>query len=186
MSIFELNDIFLDTEIEDLKQIIDVAKKTNTEDSSSLGRMFILKLDIPEDIKEKITKICSNLLGIDLNFTHAAYAEYSNLYGHPNLPPHFDADENILVVDYQLEANTSWDLGINLKSYPLKDNSALIFNANEHMHWRPHKTFKDNEYVKMIFFRCYDPKNYVDNSHLNYLQESDIFKEARKFRDSIQ
>jgi hypothetical protein len=183
MSISYIENLFSDTELANIKQIIDECK--TSKDDTLLGRNLILEINFPEKIKEKITKICSDILDTEVFFTHGAYAEYSNVYGSPNLPPHFDGDTNILVVDYQLDANTSWDLGIDLKPYPLKDNSALIFNANEHIHWRPHKKFKDGEYVKMLFFRVCDLKNPVDNSHLNYMQDHKIFEEARKLRDSL-
>jgi len=185
MSIYQINDLFSETELDTLNKIIENSKETKTKDDEILGRTLLIELDIPNDIKEKIAKKCSDLLSVDLTFTSAIYAEYSNLYGNPNLPPHFDGDSNNLVVDYQLKANTSWDLGIDLKCYPLQDNSALIFNANECIHWRPHKSFKDGEYVKMMFFRVYDEKNIPDNSHLNYSLNDDIFKEVRNFRDSL-
>jgi hypothetical protein len=186
MNIFKLNDIFSKEEIEKFNEIINSHKDIDINPDKALGRTLLLYFDLPQDTKEKITKICSDLLGIDLTFTHVGYAEYNNLYGNPNLPPHFDGDNNILVVDYQLESNTSWNLGVDLQSYDLQDNSALIFNANEHIHWRPHKIFKDGEYIKMLFFRFYDAKNKSDYSHKNYMPTDDIFKEVRELRDSIQ
>jgi hypothetical protein len=183
MSILKINNLFSNSELENIKQIIDSSREDVND--SILGRAFVLEINLPDNIKEKITKICSEFLNVNLCFTNASFAEYSNLYGNPNLPPHFDGDINALVVDYQLESNTSWDLGIDLKSYPLQDNSALIFDTNKYIHWRPHKNFEDGEYVKMLFFRVHDPKNIVDNSHLNYQQNDKIFEEVRKFRDSL-
>lgn len=184
MGILEVHNIFSDEEIKGFYQEIERYKDADFSYDEKLGRKFLLRLEISTDAKEKINNICNNFLGIDLKFTHVAYAEYSNLYGTPNLPPHFDADNNTLVVDYQLESNTSWDLGINLKQYELKDNSALIFNANENVHWRPHKIFKSNEYVKMLFFRFYDPENTIDYSNKDYWPSDDIFKDIRKIRDN--
>jgi hypothetical protein len=183
MSISYIENLFSETELANINQMIDDSKMNV--DDERLGRTLILELNFPENIRQKITKICGDILGTEVFFTHGAYAEYSNVYGNPNLPPHFDGDNNILFVDYQLESNTSWDLGIDVKSYPLQDNSALIFDTNKHVHWRPRKNFKDGEYVKMLFFRVCDLKNPVDNSHLNYSQDHHIFEEARKFRDSL-
>lgn len=185
MNIFHIDDLFSDEEVKSLNQSIDYCKQNNTKEDLVLGRSLVIDLKIMDNIKEKITKICSELKGIDLSFTHAAYAEYSNIHGNPNLPPHFDGDISAIAIHYQLESNTSWDLGVDLQSYKMKDNSGLIFDANEYIHWRPHKNFKDDEYVKMIFFRFYDPKNIPDNSHLRYLNDNEIFDEVKKVRDSL-
>jgi len=185
MNIFQIDNLFSDIELKIINDSINSLKKTDNENDSSLGRTFVLKLDVPDSIKEKINKVCSDFLGIDLVFTHVAYAEYNNLHGNPNLPPHYDNDGNVLVVDYQLKANTSWNLGVNLKSYPLQDNSALIFNANQHVHWRPHKIFKDDEYVKMLFFRVHDPKNNINHFYPDNNENNESIKEARRFRDSL-
>jgi hypothetical protein len=86
----------------------------------------------------------------------------------------------------QLEANTSWDLGLNTTTYTLEDNSALVFNANTEIHWRVKKDFKPGEYVRMMFVRFYNEENPSDYSHLNLTQTHDIFKDARELRDSLK
>jgi hypothetical protein len=183
MSISYIENLFSDIELININNIINNSKANK--DDTQLGRKLISELNFSENIRQKIAKICGDILGTEVSLANSTYAEYNNIYGNPNLPPHFDGDNNILVVDYQLESNTSWDLGVDVKSYPLQDNSALIFNTNKHIHWRPHKNFKDGEYIKMLFFRVHDPKNPVDNSHLNYSQNHKIFEEAIKFRDSL-
>ncbi len=111
---------------------------------------------------------------------------YSSEYGEPNLPPHFDGDSTDLIINYQLDSNTSWDIALDTEVYPMEDNSALIFNPNESIHWRPHKTFKEGEYVRMVFFRFYNPAGRSDYSHLNFMQDDAIFKEPNKLREKLR
>lgn len=187
MTIHKVNDLFLKEDLDDINSSIEsyMQKENNIKLDSILGRILFFQFKVSENIENKITKFCSDLLGVELKCAHAVYTEYNNLYGKPNLPPHFDGDTNILVVDYQLKSNTSWDLGIDEQSYPLQDNSALIFNANEHVHWRPHKTFQNGEYIKMLFFRFYNPKVESNYSHLILSQDHEFFKKAIDFRNSL-
>lgn len=178
-----IEDLFSAEELEILNKCIN--ESDLIKDDKSLGRLKIPLNTVPPEIKKKLEKIAGNILKKDMETSYILYVEYSNKFGQPNLPPHFDADHNDLVFDYQLESNTDWPLGLDRAIYPLKDNSVLIFNANKNVHWRPHKGFKDGEYVKMIFFRFYDIHNRPDYSHLDYNQSDPIFKEAREYRESL-
>ncbi len=111
--------------------------------------------------------------------------EYSLEYGKPDLPPHFDGDDTDLIVNYQFESNTDWPLGIDAELIELEDNSALLFNPNSNVHWRPLKTFEKDEYVKMIFFRFRNPTAPSDYSHLRFYSENPIFDEAQRARKTL-
>jgi hypothetical protein len=119
-----------------------------------------------------------------LEINSLTYVEYNSLCGNPNLPPHLDSDVNDLILNIQIESNTDWALGLDLKTYTIEDNSALMFNPNKQIHWRAHKEFKDGEYVRMLFVRFFNPKSPSDYSHLDVLQDHEMFKEAIEFRDS--
>lgn len=145
------------------------------------GTLFI---EIPTSIREKLTKIANDNLDFKNDLSQITYVEYNSLYGIPDLPPHFDGDNNDLIINCQLFSNTSWPIGIGTKTYDLEDNSALVFNGNTNIHWRPHKNFKPGEYVKMIFVRFCNSKNLSDYSDRIYSQDHDVFKEIRSIRDS--
>lgn len=183
MNIEYIEDLFSAEELEILNNCIKESEVVS--DDNELGRLKITLNTVPPEIEKKLEKIASNILKKEMKTSHILYVEYSNKFGQPNLPPHFDADKNSLVFDYQLEANTNWDLGVGTKNYPLKDNSALLFNANENIHWRPIKEFKDGEYVRMIFFRLYDKNNRISYKHLDYKQGDPIFQEAIRFREGL-
>lgn len=165
----------------------------NITDSAShidLGRESLCNVstEISEEIVTKLTKLVNTLTDRTLTMRNyqLSVVTYSNRYGTPNLRPHFDRDNNELIIDYQLGSNTRWPLGVNTSVYDLEDNSALIFSPNTNVHWRPHKTFKDGEYVSMIFFRFFDEKSPVDYSHLPGHPDDPEFDEVRKYRDSLE
>jgi hypothetical protein len=198
MDITKINNFFSDLELKDINksiaETVDFNATYNEYDVNQFNAIVTTHkdlsrlqatIDIPNKIKNRLRKMCSDLLGFQVQIDGILYVRYSNLYGDPNLPPHFDGDTNNLVIDYQLYSNTSWDLGINLNTYSLENNSALLFNANEYIHWRPHKTFNDGEYVDMIFIRFFNLHNRPNYEHLRYSQSDDIFKEVNIFRDSL-
>jgi hypothetical protein len=199
MNITKINNFFSDIELKNINssinETIDFNATYNDYETSQhsldpnihkgLSRLQAT-INIPNEISDRLTKMSSDLLGFQVQLSSISYVRYSNLYGDPGLPPHFDGDTNDLVIDYQLDSNTSWDLGVDLKTYPLENNSALLFNANEHIHWRPHKSFNEGEYIDMIFFRFYNLNNKSNYKHLKYSQNDDIFKEARDFRNSLR
>lgn len=150
-----------------------------------LGRLQFGGLkNLPQTILDKVNDIAKNSSNEELLMAHATAVEYNSLYGEPNLPVHYDHDTNDLIINFQLLSNTKWDIGVAFNVYELEDNSAIVFNPNEHTHWRPYKTFKNGEYIKMIFFR-FHKKNKSDYSHLDYIINHEIFKEIEDFRRSL-
>ena len=185
MSITRLDNIFSFAEIE----LIHDAISLHTIDiDSNLGRGFIGNItnELAQEVKGKIYRIISDISNAPLAISHIAYAEYSSKHGKPNLPPHFDGDTNDLIINMQLESNTTWDIGLNLETYTLEDNSALIFNANTEIHWRTHKEFKEGEYVSMLFMRFYNLEKRSDYSYVPMNQIDPVFDEARALRDSLK
>lgn len=157
----------------------------STSVSKYLGRVqsSSLMTDIQTSICDKLAKIANDYLDFENYLSGITYVEYNNVYGTPNLPPHFDGDNNDLIINCQLFSNTSWPIGIGTQPYDLEDNSALLFNGNTNIHWRPHKKFKDGEYVKMIFIRFCKLNNLSDYSDRRYSQDHEVFKEVVAIRD---
>lgn len=123
--------------------------------SKYLGRLQMTQgfIPLPDKLYDKLDKLAADFFDLPYHLSNIVYVEYNAAYGTPKLPPHFDEDSNDLIINYQLSSNTSWEVGINLEKHALEDNSALFFNGNTNIHWRPVKEFKDGEYVKMMFFR---------------------------------
>lgn len=206
MRISKINNVFADEELSFIDSIINNKYIPRTETGeyiafdwefhagidSNLGR---LQFNLSDQFSNYNTSINQRLLSIaseafysdcklPWSLNNVLYAEYSGKYGTPNLPPHFDGETSDIIINYQFNSNTSWDLGIGTDIYKLENNSAIVFNANEHIHWRPHKTFTNDEYVKMIFFRfCTTPA--ADYSHKALSQDHEVFKDAIAFRNSL-
>jgi hypothetical protein len=159
-------------------------KNNGTGVCEELGRLQIsdIQRDVPESIKKQISDWAKSFTDASISLKHIMYVEYNCKYGEPNLPPHFDRDDGDLIINYQLDSNTSWEIGVGLKKYNLKDNSAIAFNGNTNIHWRTHKYFKDEEYVKMIFFRFHNPLNPSNYNHTPENQNDEAFQEVIKIR----
>ena len=149
--------------------------------TEALGHLIPILEDLVNSLDIHPTKLTINWPPI--------YVEYNSKYGDPTLPPHYDGDFNDIIIDYQLTSSEGiwWPLGVNLSTYPLEDNEALIFNPNLNIHWRPHKHFQPGEYVHMLFFRfCNaDPSKRSDYSYLPGNQQDPAFKEVATLRDSL-
>ena len=192
-----VEDIFDKSQIQSFNQIIDSFpipiidgeyvssdKNNGTGVCEELGRLQIsdIQRDVPEATKKHINDMVKSFTDDPISLKHVMYVEYNCKYGEPNLPAHFDRDDGDLIINYQLESNTSWEIGVGLKKYDLKDNSAIAFNGNTNIHWRTHKYFKDEEYLKMIFFRFHNPANPSNYNHAPENQDDEAFQEVIKIR----
>ncbi len=155
---------------------------------NNIGDLFPVKnLELADkSLTIRLTKLANYISGLDLTLSSITYVEYSSRYGTPSLPPHYDGDNNDLIVNYQFDSNTRWDIGVNFETYEIKNNSALVFNPNKTAHWRPNKIFNDGDFVKMIFFRFAKKENPTDYSDLQKLWPNDeVFKNICEFRNSL-
>jgi hypothetical protein len=182
MSISIINNIFSEEEINHINEKIE---KCDFKINNILGRTEIdLTGMLNKSIVDKFKNIINDISDTPLALSGIMSVEYSNMHGNPTLPPHFDGDSNDLIINMQLSSNTVWDIGLNLQTYRLEDNSAIVFNANKEIHWRTHKKFNDGEYVRMLFVRFYNPKNVSDYSHLRLSLDDPALKDFLYFRDS--
>lgn len=186
MDVIRINDLFSPEDIISIVEHFNDNPEDNENFSISeeLGRYQFPVRRLSENIQENLLAIANSISDFDCGFSGATYAEYNSKYGTPRLPPHFDGDWNDLIINYQLTSNTDWSIGVDLNVYEMKDNSALVFNPNKNVHWRPRKIFHEGEFVRMIFFRFYNSKNISDYSHLNQ-QEYKNFEDINQFRDSV-
>jgi hypothetical protein len=155
---------------------------------NNIGDLFPVKNSglADKSLTIRLTKLANSISGLDLTLSSITYVEYSSRYGTPSLPPHYDGDNNDLIINYQFDSNTRWDLGVNFETYEIKNNSALVFNPNKTAHWRPNKIFNDGDFVKMIFFRFAKKENPTDYSDLQKFWPNDeVFKNICEFRNSL-
>jgi hypothetical protein len=179
-NVYEVSNFLLPEELDTIDRMMK-DKKIEQEDGV-LGRILYV---VPLPMKEAIQQRVEALVGKKLDAIGGAFAEYSSKYGQPNLPPHFDGDNNSLIVDYQYKGNTSWGLGVGTTVFEMEDNKAIIFNPNEYPHWRPHKIFEEGEVLTMIFFRFPDRSGKTDYSHKRQGSGDKIFAHINKIRNNL-
>lgn len=122
------------------------------------GRRDTYEIAFSDKIIEKITNIANGLIdyGSDkVRLTSVQYTEYSgDMKGNPSLGIHFDGGQDCnLILDYQLESNISWGIGIDEDVYVISDNELLILNPVTQIHYRPIKKFNSGDLIRMIFFK---------------------------------
>jgi len=172
---FKINNVFSDEEL----SLLAISIKNSSKDHDpEYGRELGKSLSNIDFIHNKVCSIASTMFETELVVSSITSCTYSNEFGIPNLPPHFDNAKHGHIINFQLDSNTSWDIGLNLDTYPMEDNSALLFNANEVAHWRPRKTFNPGEYVTMIFFRFME----TNKSTSNIVYNQNIIDEIYKIR----
>jgi hypothetical protein len=180
-NVYEILDFLTQEELAMLDEL--VSRQIEKAEDTNLGRVAYT-ISLTESLAKSIHQKVQDIVGHKIpSLSPVIFVDYAGQYGQPNLPPHFDGDNNSVIVDYQYGSNTSWGLGVNTTVYEMQDNKAVIFNPNEYPHWRPHKTFQDGEYITMAFFRFAGDKNY---SSMRFSQDHEIFDEARKARDSYK
>ena len=171
---FVLKDIFSSDEINTLKSFIQIQsegretlnflnpepidpdKANHIKIYSKWGRQDIPQIKLPTSITSKIQELINQKFDDGkyfVNHNEILVSTYSNKYGTPTLQKHKDGGNSSYLVDYQLDSNTSWDITVDGKDYPVRNNEAVVFNAVEFEHARPVKKFLDNEFITMIYFR---------------------------------
>lgn len=184
-----LPNLFTPEELAAINHALDTLPDRDVYAYRELGRVHLENGMLPPEIELKLNKLIKELFpDLELEVMNPPLCvEYSNKYGVPKLRPHYDGDFTDYIIDFQLSSspNTSWPLGIDMNLYTLEDNSAVLFHPNRNVHWRPRKTFKDDEYIRVMFFR-FIQHPHSDFFHLSQLDPSSpIFDEVNAFRDSL-
>lgn len=172
------------TERQRLNMLAALTNSESIEEHQDYGRIMYHITPWSQDMLHSVCTKISELVGEELELTGASSVTYNAKYGRPDLPPHFDGDTTDYILDYQLESNTSWDIGLDTAVYPLEDGEGLLFEPNGNAHWRVHKHFYPGEYVTMVFFR-FRRSEITDYSHMRLSRDDPAFDAARAFRDSL-
>lgn len=193
---------FSDDQVERLRSIIEFGKARQSEDRAIPGSQeqyngmhrldpkkivhmsrLMLEFDCPPDIEKTMDGYCKPIYKDDIRLCHYNYIDYNIKYGDgryaPSLPPHLDADENLVTFNYCLDQNVEdWEVWVEDKPYTLKKGDALIFSAVNQVHWRPKRKWQEGEYVEIVSFDYCPPTNYRFTGQDNPI---DLFKypEAR-------
>jgi hypothetical protein len=203
---FYIDDFFTQNELDELNNIVkngknikpyeylrgeklanpELAKMYNIfapKEITNMSRM-LLEFEFPNYFVEKLDNIAKPLYKDDIKLTHWNYIEYNLKYNkgsgvNPNLPPHIDADENLITINCQINSNVDWDIVIDGTRYSLKNNQAIIFAAVNQVHWRPKKIFKEGEFVEILSIDYCPPNSYRHTNQMNPI-DAFVFPEMRE------
>lgn len=123
-------------------------------------------IHLPQNLVDKFTNYARSISGNNnLVLTEYCHNRYENVEKDgksykPSLFPHYDETfkEPRFTFDYQLRSNIDWPIVVEPnKELILKDNQAATFSGTNQIHWRTPTTFKDGDFVEMVFCHFSDP-----------------------------
>jgi hypothetical protein len=180
---YRFDNVFSDNELKTIDSIISNLSESHHRVQTEHGRLCIEEFRLPGPIIKRVTDLVHSVASDSLQTNPSPlFVEYNAKYGTPNLTPHMDGDTNDLIFDFQFKSNTTWGLGFNKDVHELADNSALAFNPNSNIHWRPIKTFNDDEFVQMIFFRFVNLDGSLQPTRVQYSRDNPIYDEIKALR----
>lgn len=125
----------------------------------------LIEFECPEEIEKVMDSYAKPVYKEEIKLCHYNYIKYDMEFGEgkyaPSLPPHIDADENLVTFNYQIGGNVDdWQLVVDGEHYDLKNDDAMVFSAVNQVHWRPKRHWKPGEYVEIVSFDYCPPDNY--------------------------
>jgi hypothetical protein len=188
---FYVENLFNNKELEDLKNVIYKNKYEldptyhgpNEKVDESYDNRFrpkiikpmsrmLVEFEMPKHLEEVLDNIAKPSYDGDIALCHYNYIEYNKIYSNgeisPILPPHIDADENLVTINYCLDGNfEGWDLYVGTEEdssrferYTLKKGQAIVFSAVNQIHWRPKRKFSDGEFLEIVSLDYCPTTNY--------------------------
>lgn len=144
----------------------------------------LIEFECPPEIEAIMDSYAKPIHKDPIRLTHYNYIEYDLIHGDgryaPSLPPHLDADENLVTFNYCLSSNVEgWDVWVDDKPYDLKPGDALVFSAVNQVHWRPKRYWKPGEKVEIVSFDYCPVTNYRWTGHDNPIDPF-LYPEARE------
>lgn len=164
--------------------------------AKNMSRMLI-EFDMPPKLEAKLDAVAKPLHTSDIALCHWNYIDYNLKWGYgdnsPALPPHLDADENLVTVNYCLDSNIEWDLYVSdlwdstkFKKYTLVPGQAIIFSAVNQIHWRPKRKFKEGEFCEIISMDYCPVTNYRFTGEDNPIDPEKYPDKRREYLDELQ
>lgn len=150
----------------------------------------LVEFECPKEIEEVMDSYAKPVYSEEIKLCHYNYIKYDLEYGDgkyaPSLPPHIDADENLVTFNFQIGGNIDdWDLVIEGEHYQLKNNDAMVFSAVNHVHWRPKRKWKPGEFIEIVSFDYCPPSNYRFTGEDNPLDADSNYEVRQKYIEGL-
>jgi hypothetical protein len=151
---------------------------------------LLIEFNCPPEIEAVMDSYAKPLHKDPIRLTHYNYIDYNVKYGDgkhaPALPPHLDADENLVTFNYCLDQNIEdWEVWVEDKPYNLKKGDALIFSAVNQVHWRPKRKWKEGEFVEIVSFDYCPVTNYRWTGQFNPIDPRFCHEEREAYGDQV-
>lgn len=151
---------------------------------------LLIEFVCPPEIEAVMDSYAKPLHQDPIRLTHYNYIDYNMAYGDgknaPSLPPHLDADENLVTFNYCLDQNIEdWTLWVDDKEYNLKKGDAIIFSAVNQVHWRPKRKWKEGEFCEIVSFDYCPVTNYRWTGQTNPIDPMERFPERQAYQDEV-
>ena len=216
---FYIDNLFSDSQIAELRNLIEENRKIEpftigdriedgyirTSDfrsryqpkiAKNMSRMLI-EFDMPKDCEDTLDQIAKPLYNGDIALCHYNYIDYNLKWGYgdnsPSLPPHLDADENLVTINYCLDTNIEWDLYVSnsddsskFTKYSLGPGQTIVFSAVNHIHWRPKRKFKEGEFCEIISMDYCPTDNYRFTGEDNPIDPEKNAVARKNYLDELQ
>jgi len=166
-----VENVFSELQILELKSLINtsgfvVDRKLNRSVSGIMAENGLREdkryRPLSSEMNARLKSICDEHLSTTAIPTYFLAAKYSPIYGGtPNLPPHLDDNACTYTIDYQLSSSVDWGIMINGEEYVLKDNSAVLYDGENELHWREDFLSRNPmDFVQMVFFHFAEPEHW--------------------------
>jgi hypothetical protein len=151
---------------------------------------LLIEFDCPPEVEAVMDGYCKPLHKDPIRLTHYNYIDYNPAYGDgkhaPALPPHLDADENLVTFNYMIGGNVDdWTLWVDDKPYDLKLGDAIIFSAVNQVHWRDKRNWKPGEFVEIVSFDYCPVTNYRWTGQTNPIDPNVFFEERQAYQKEL-
>jgi hypothetical protein len=157
----------------------------------------LIEFDMPEDCEKRLDEIAKPLYNGDIALCHWNYIDYNLSHGYgdnsPALPPHLDADENLVTINYCLDTNIEWDLYVStdkdsskFEKYSLGAGQTIVFSAVNQIHWRPKRKFKQGEFCEIISMDYCPTNSYRFTGEDNPIDPEKYPSKRKEYLDKLQ
>jgi hypothetical protein len=151
---------------------------------------LLIEFECPPEIERVMDEYCKPIYKDPIRLTHYNYIDYNMKYGDgktaPSLPPHLDADENLVTFNYMIGGNIDdWTLWVEDRPYDLKLGDAIIFSAVNQVHWRSKRKWKPGEFVEIVSFDYCPMTNYRWTGQQNPIDPQSFPKEREKYQQLV-
>ena len=173
---------------EDFQKLKNLVQSNNYRslDFSDIMNKYEETVDIGGDIPKKVDELARKYFESETMipayhmFAHHEITENGDT---PLLPLHLDESPGTYVVDLIIDYSVEWPIVIDKQIFTPKPNQAVLFYAEDQLHYRPHWPSKSpDDFYQAIFFHYIEPNHWSKTlgiGHRTSDEAQEFFREKR-------